>query len=131
VVVDSTRCTHPHFEIRCTACRSSWLSSATIKDILPRVFEACEVQMPREDIIWFADEMEKQMRRHDAERGEYGWKDLTESQLLEMLQLSVKDLALEVLLRGDVMRKAANVANYACMFARLHEERIHKTRSAA
>ena len=78
----------------------------------------------REEVSWFAQRMEEVMRRHDPERGD-GWKtaeveDLHNLLLVEVTELASVDQAVYMTTHDhelEVVRKAANVANYAMMIA--------------
>ena len=71
----------------------------------------------RAEVQWFAEEMERTLRRHDDRPG---WKDETQPWLLDRLREEVEELA-KILHFGTparrILREATDVANFAMMIA--------------
>ena len=67
----------------------------------------------------FAEEMERQLVRHDAEHGGDGWRGpgVTAIALLCSLQRKVSELTADVCECHDPTVNAAHVANFAMMLA--------------
>ncbi len=81
----------------------------------------------REPVRWFAGLMETTLRKHDAERGEYGWRDgCDEEYLVERLQDEVRELVREfnpcmLLTQAErVIAECADIGNFAMMLADQH-----------
>lgn len=67
----------------------------------------------------FGEDMERQLRRHDEQKGEHGWSRLTNARLWYLLGKEVEELH-EALLNGKpeyIIHEAADVANIAMMIA--------------
>ena len=67
----------------------------------------------------FGEDMERQLRRHDEQKGEHGWSRLTNARLWYLLGKEVEELH-EALLCGKpeyIIHEAADVANIAMMIA--------------
>lgn len=69
---------------------------------------------PREPLAWFARVMEKCLRENDHKPG---WQSDTLEELLERLEEEVDELKSGRLSNEDVIREAADVANFAMMIA--------------
>jgi hypothetical protein len=69
----------------------------------------------REEVRWFAEEMEKQLRANEHKGG---WQDCNPEFLLEELHKNYTELYLLFPKdTADICRRAANIANFAMMIA--------------
>ena len=74
----------------------------------------------RDELAWFAQEMEQQLRRNDHKGG---WDSLSFPRMLQRLKQETKELELAIAKAkktgkwGDVVGEAADVANFSMMIA--------------
>ncbi len=73
----------------------------------------------RPEVAWFAEQMEKQLRSHDAKKGERGWQRLADGYLDNELAGEVAEFRAAIRLgdAGEIIHEAADVANLAMMIA--------------
>ena len=75
----------------------------------------------RHEVAWFAEQMERQLRAHDAAKGEHGWNHLSLLDLRGFLREETDEL--DAALHGSpggclaVVHEAADVANIVMMIA--------------
>lgn len=83
--------------------------------------KAGQVIAPRPAVQWFAEEMERQLRQHDATKGERGWDNLSANRLRELLdgELAELDNAFGTAPANwaEVIHEASDVANICMMLA--------------
>lgn len=92
---------------------------ARIDHLTNAIQGACHV---RPEVLWFAKEMERQLRGHDRAKGKQGWKGMSFDELFVLLDGEMKELGIEFAddrdgsLRG-MIHEAADLANIAMMIA--------------
>lgn len=81
---------------------------------LPEGVDAVEALGIRPSVLWFALRMEEQLRKNDWKGG---WERDEAAALLSRLHEETRELAQAVGGEGDVVKEAADVANFAMMNA--------------
>jgi hypothetical protein len=100
---------------------STDFGASTLERIRGLEEKAARLDYLRPEVLWFAQEMERQLRTHDANKGVAGWKTMLFDELLNLLQLEVLELRREYRtyegsLEG-MIHESADVANIAMMVA--------------
>jgi hypothetical protein len=92
---------------------------ATLERIRNLEAKAARLDYLRPEVLWFAEQMERQLRLHDEAKGKRGWKDLTLLELSALLDDERKELsnALRYGPAENLVHEAADVANIAMMVA--------------
>lgn len=92
---------------------------ATLERIKGLEAKATRLDSLRPEVLWFAEQMESQLRLHDEAKGKQGWKGMTFLELFELLDEERKELsnALRDGTAEDLIHEAADVANIAMMVA--------------
>ena len=80
-------------------------------------------------VAWFAQHMERKLRKHDRERGPRGWQEDGASHLYDRLQDEASELEGAIRRTGEggkdadrIIGEAADVANFAMMIADNEEQ---------
>jgi NTP pyrophosphatase (non-canonical NTP hydrolase) len=73
----------------------------------------------RGSVEWFADEMEKKLRRNDEKKGPEGWRDMSPLSLYSSLMQEIRELkmALNEGVSESIIGECVDVANFAMMIA--------------
>ena len=72
-------------------------------------------ERPRKEVYAFAKMMERKLKKHDAQKGKEGWKNMDPLALFKLLEKQVEELGFSS--RGCIASTAVNVANFAMMIA--------------
>ncbi len=70
----------------------------------------------RASVQWFAEQMERKLRIHDADRGRRGWRGMSFGELYDRMDDECIEM-LNAVHPSDVISEATDVANFAMMIA--------------
>ena len=81
--------------------------------------ELSEYQKLRPEVLWFAQQSEKQLRKHDGTKGIQGWKDLSSAELENRMRHKFTDVRFALFNNSPqgIIDEATHLANYTMMLA--------------
>lgn len=113
--------------VNCTHCDSEddECDTSHLLDELERVrlleTKATKLDTLRPEVLWFAREMERQLRKHDEAKGRWGWKSLTFLELYQLLDDEREELSNAFMgahgSLAEMIHESADLANIAMMIA--------------